>query len=95
MPIQKINLGLQELDALIQAFEEKYGCSTTEFFTEPEAYRGQMQEDDIFQWEAFVSHRGQLRRVNDEVRNDYLANLKLQDNEGKSPTQADQVLLAA
>ena len=95
MPIQEMYLGLPELESLIQGLEQKYGFSTADFFTERETCRSQMQEDDIFKWEAFVSHRSQLRRINDEVRSDYLSTLKLQDNEGKSPTPEDQVLLAA
>jgi hypothetical protein len=95
MPIQEILVGLPELETLIQGLEQKYGFSTTAFYTERESCLDQMEEDDIFRWDMYVSQRRELRRVNDEVKNDYLSTLKFQNSEGKSPTPEDQVLLAA
>jgi hypothetical protein len=93
MVMQELYLGLPELDNLIQGLEQKYGISTASFVSGGEESLPDIEEDDIFKWEAYVSLRSELLRVNNEVTSDYLAQLKVRAS--KSPTPEDQLLLAA
>lgn len=95
MASQDIFISLPELDALIQALEERYGISTAEFIARRDECAEYIEEDDVFKWDAFIAHQRELRRTNEQVRDTYLSNLKLQDNRPDSPAPEDKVLLAA
>lgn len=93
MPIREQFLSLLEVDEQITAFEQRYGVSSAEFLRDAEL-RGRMPEDDVFQWDAFIAHRVEIRRVDDETRKNYLD--KVVHKPGEScETASNELLLAA
>ena len=90
-----IFISLPELETLIQGLEEKYGISTAEFLASRDEFCQQIEEDDVFKWEAYMAHRHELRRSNEAVRHVYLSQLTLQEDNLKAPAPEDQFDLAA
>ena len=91
--MREVILSLTDVEAYIQRLESKYKITTSEFLQNRDAHEGRIEEDDVFKWEIYIAHRRELRRVNEELRHDYLSNMTSQDP--KSPTPEDQLALAA
>ncbi len=94
LPCREVVLSLHDVERAICAFERKYGISSAEFIKN-EAFRRSISEDDVFQWEAFLDHRSELRNISDRLRRDYLNGLQSADPETRRMTAEEQVLLAA
>jgi hypothetical protein len=93
--MREVILSLTDVEAYIQRLESKYGITTSEFLANRNAYEGRIEEDDVFKWEIYIAHGRELRRVNEELRQDYLSSMTPQDSHPKSPTPEDQLALAA
>jgi hypothetical protein len=84
-----------EINGFLLAFEKKYGFATEEFLCN-HSIRTQIPEDDIFEWEALAAHSRELKKLEEELRRDYLA--KLTGPLSGTPqtlTFEDQIALAA
>jgi hypothetical protein len=93
--MREVILSLTDVEAYIQRLESKYGTTTSEFLQNRDVYEGRIEEDDVFKWEIYIAHRRELRRVNEELRQDYLSRMTSQESHPKSPTPEDQLALAA
>lgn len=71
MPLSETYLSLVEVEARIRFFEQKYGVSTMEFLRNS-VIRARVSEDDIFEWEAYLDHRRELRNIDEELRREYI-----------------------
>jgi hypothetical protein len=92
--IREQYLSVVELDELIRKLEEKYGRTTLDFLRDPD-FRATVSEDDLFEWEAFVSHRADLGEMENDLRRKYLQQVS-QAPAGTEPAAGEkQVLLAA
>lgn len=70
-PIREVCLSLTELDDLIRSMEEKHGIRSADFLFDADL-RSRLPEDDVFRWEAFLVHKRELERNQEEVRTRYL-----------------------
>lgn len=77
MPI--VFLSLNDLDAKIRAFEEKYQISSLEMLKDKDARR-RIGEDVVLKWEAYVEQRISLRDVHEQTHRDYLSTLKRENS---------------
>lgn len=66
-----IHLNLADLDELIRRYEDKYRVSTISMLSNPEE-RAKISEDDLLEWEAYVSQRSALREHYEEIHRQYL-----------------------
>jgi hypothetical protein len=88
-------LSVSEISGFLHSFEKKYGISTQEFLCDS-SRRAKISEDDIFEWEAFADHLNEIKRLEDELRRAYLANLRHQSSGAPQMlTPEEQILLAA
>jgi hypothetical protein len=94
--LKEICLTLPEVETFIRSLEEKYELSTVEFLRDP-ASKEKVSEDDIFEWEAYVDHRRELRLIEEDVRRKYIQCLSQSSKATTSdrPSTADQLALAA
>ena len=67
-------LTLPEVEASIALLERKHGVSTSEFLREP-SVRARIPEDATFEWDAYLDHRTELRRINRETHQRCLSDL--------------------
>lgn len=72
--LQENFITLEEVENYIFRFEKRYGLSTSDFLKDQTARAG-IPEDDASKWEAYIDHRQELRRINDETRREYLSEL--------------------
>ena len=93
-PVREIFLSLGEVNDLIQRLEEKHGVPTADFLLDAELRRG-LPEDDVFRWEAFLAHRRELLRAEQELRSGYLERLSQSPEESRAITTAEQKLALA
>jgi hypothetical protein len=93
-PIQEEFLSLIEVDDQISGFERKYGVSSNEFLRDSDL-RSRIPEDDVFQWDAFIAHRVEIRRVDDETRRGYLEKVVHTSGESCDPARNTELALAA
>lgn len=94
LPIHEESLTLVEVETLIRKLEEKHGLSTAVFLRDLDA-REQLPEDDVFEWDAYIDHRSELRRIDDEVRNGFLGRVSQAPTADETSTDEKQALLAA
>ena len=87
-------LSIADLEELIRRLEEKYGRTTLDFLRDPE-FRAKVSEDDMFQWDAFISHRTELREIENDVRRQYLQQVSQAPESSEPDAGEKQVLLAA
>jgi hypothetical protein len=87
-------LSAAELDELIKKLEEKYGRKTLELLGDTE-FRSTVSEDDLFEWEALVSHKVDLEEMGDEIRRKYLQQVSQAPADTEPAAGEKQVLLAA
>lgn len=92
--IREVLLNLAELESMIRAFEEKYGLSSADFLRD--AGRGVViSEDDSFKWEAFIDHRRELLRADEETHSGYLSDLRKPAKKQSKASPIDDVLALA
>ncbi len=94
MIIHEQCLTLVEVENLIRQFEEKHGLTTAIFLRDTDA-RERLPEDDIFEWEAYIDHRAELRRLDDEIRKVFLGRVTHTSAADEASTDEKQALLAA
>ena len=96
MPLKEVYLSLPEVEARLRSLESKYDFATSEFLRDA-GFRARVSEDDSFEWEALIDHRSELRRIDVELRREYINRLtqpsaaELSDR----PSGNDQLALAA
>lgn len=76
-------LNLNEIDARIRAYEERFKISSMEMLKNGEA-RKRIGEDDVLKWEAYVRQRLYLRDLYEQTQRDYLANLNHESSPKRS-----------
>lgn len=92
--IREVYLSLREVEDYVRRFEEKYKMSSAEFLRNAEQHT-EVSEDDVFQWEAFIDHRRELRSIDEQVHRHYLKTLKHAPRETGRPSGFVQVCVAA
>jgi hypothetical protein len=92
-PIREEYLTLAEVESLICKLEEKHALSTAEFLRNPDA-RMRLPEDDVFEWDAYIDHRAELRRIDEELRRAFLERVT-QVPASETATDDKQLALAA
>lgn len=88
-------LSLAEVNDLIRKLEEKHRTSTADFLLDA-GLRERVPEDDVFLWEALLSHNRELTLIENELRTAYLEKVtrRPEDAVTSAPTEK-QLLLAA
>jgi hypothetical protein len=91
--IREVFLSLNDVEAMILDFEQKYGMSSADFFRDVEL-RKSLPEDDVFRWEAFIDHRSALRETHEEVHREYLTNVRQSSDERRLHLNTQELLAA-
>jgi hypothetical protein len=67
-----IVLTLSDIEEAIGRLEQKYGTKSLNFLLDGET-RALVSEDDIFEWEALLDHRNQLKEFQEDLHRKYLS----------------------
>lgn len=65
-------LRLIDVEESISRLEHKYGTKSSNFLLD-EDNRARVSEDDLFEWEALLDHRDQLKQVQEDLHREYLS----------------------
>lgn len=87
-------LSVAELDELIRKLEEKYHRKTLDLLRDSD-FRSTVSEDDLFEWQALVSHKLDLEEIENDLRREYLQKVSQAPASTEAAPGEKQVLLAA
>lgn len=95
LEIKELVLTPGEVENLIRVYEEANGV-TSEVFLCDQRLREEMDEDDVFEWEALIEHRNALKELHDNMHREYLKRVSEPQGGGhRKPAARDKILLAA
>jgi hypothetical protein len=70
----EITLTTTDIENKLQELQHRYGISTLEFQTNPDA-RARVSDEDEFEWDAYIEHQYAIKDMEETLHREYLQRL--------------------